>query len=122
MSLPWQMSCAPPSLWLQEKKKDMPILQALFAGGINGTKLVKKIKVFFSAGNLTLNTFLACMFWFPNRPFVYLAIHVVLAVQHHHASEQKPHWDIRQTKEITIILKVYMPFVCLSQCAFCSPA
>ena len=57
-----------------KKKKVMSILRLarsiLVCKWHQWHKVGEKDQSFFSAGNLTLNTFLACMFCFPNRPFV----------------------------------------------------
>ena len=57
-----------------KKKKDMSILRLarsiLVCKWHQWHKVGEKDQSFFSAGNFTLNTFLACMFCFPNRPFV----------------------------------------------------
>ena len=63
-----------PILVVARKKTDMSILQLarsiLVCKWYQWPRVGEKDQSFFSAGNFTLNTFLACMFCFPNRPFV----------------------------------------------------
>ena len=105
-----------------KKKKDISILRLarsiLVCKWHQWHKVGEKDQSFFSAGNSTLNTFLACMFCFPNRPY---------ASSHSRGTRPK-HLRAKvvlgqdKQRKLPLILKVYMPFVCLSQCAFCSPA
>ena len=105
-----------------KKKKDMSIVQLarsiLVCKWHQWHKVGEKDQSFFSAGNSTLNTFLACMFCFPNRPF---ASSHSRGTRPKHLRAKVVLGQFKQRK-LPLILKVYMPFVCLSQCAFCSPA
>ena len=96
-----------------KKKKDMSILRLA-----RSILVCKWHQSFFSAGNSTLNTFLACMFCFPNKPF---ASSHSRGTRPKHLRAKVVLGQFKQRK-LPLILKVYMPFVCLSQCAFCSPA
>ena len=105
-----------------KKKKDISILRLARSIFVckwhQWHKVGEKDQRFFSSGNSTLNTFLACMFFFPNRPY---------ACSHSRGTRPK-HLRAKvvlgqdKQRKLPLILKVYMPFVCLSQCAFCSPA
>ena len=105
-----------------KKKKVMSILRLarsiLVCKWHQWHKVGEKDQSFFSAGNSTLNTFLACMFCFPNRPF---ASSHSRGTRPKHLRAKVVLGQFKQRK-LPLILKVYVPFVCLSQCAFCSPA